>query len=205
MVGKAPLRRLTIVLGLTLLGVGPASAQDLCSQLTIPSQLGLACAPAADPGTVEVTPVGGTFALLSRMSLRPLDQAGADAQAWSDPSGWLRAQMTPDTTRLSESLGGLVEDPDSPFTGDQASAALESLKRALAGVSALALGACDEPALDGPDRWQMRCNYAADGLGLQVVLRLVVAGDRRWAITMRAANEQRLRHFEAIASSFQPS
>ncbi len=51
----------------------------------------------------------------------------------------------------------------------------------------------------------MRCNYAADGLGLQVVLRLVAAGDRRWAITMRAANEQRLRHFEAIANSFQPS
>jgi len=56
-VGKTPLRRLTIgLLGLTLLGAGPASAQDLCSQLTIPSQLGLACAPAADPGTVEVTP-----------------------------------------------------------------------------------------------------------------------------------------------------
>ena len=50
----------------------------------------------------------------------------------------------------------------------------------------------------------MRCSYAADGLGLLVVLRLVAAGDRRWAITMRAANEQRLRHFEAIANSFQP-
>lgn len=192
-------------LGLVLGCVGPAGAQDLCSRLSIPSQLGLACAPASNPAAVEVTPVGGTFALLSRLSVRLLDQAGTDAEAWSDPPGWLRAQMTPDTSKLSESLGGLVEDPDSPFTGDQASAALESLKRALAGVSALALGACDEPGPDGADRWQMRCNYAAEGLGLQVVLRLVAVGERRWAITMRAANEQRLRHFEAIANSFQPS
>ena len=71
-------------------------------------------------------------------------------------------------------------------------------------MSALALSACDEPAPDGRERWQMRCSYAADGLGLTVILRLVAAGDRRWAITKRAANEQRLRHFEAIANSFQP-
>ena len=137
--------------------------------------------------------------------MRPLERAGADAQAWSDPTGWLSAQMTPDTSRLSEALGGLAEDPDSPFTGEQASAALESLKRALAGVSALALSACDEPAPDGPGRWQMRCSYSADGLGLRLILRLFAVGDRRWAVTMRAANEQRLRHFEAIANSFQPS
>jgi hypothetical protein len=184
----------------------PARAQELlCDQLTIPSQLGLACSAGTEPGSIEVAPVGGTFALLSRMSLRPLDQSGADAQAWSDPASWLRAQMTPDTSRLSDALGGLAEDPDSPFTGDQASAAIESLKRALAGVSALALSACAEPARDGPDHWHMRCSYTADGLGLTVLLRLVAAGDERWAITMRAANEQRLRHFEAIANSFQPS
>jgi hypothetical protein len=197
------LRRL-IGLAALLAWAGPIHAQDLCGRLTIPSQLGLACAAGTEPGTTEVMPAGGTFALLSRMSVRPLDRNGPDAQAWTDPSGWLRAQMTPDTTRLSESLGGLVDDPDSPFTGDQASSAVETLKRALAGVSALALSACDEAAPDGPDRWQMRCTYAADGLGLNVVLRLVAAGEQRWAITMRAANAQRLRHFEAIANSFQP-
>ncbi len=139
------------------------------------------------------------------MSLRPLERTGDDALAWGDPAGWLRAQMTPDTSHLSEALGGLAEDPDSPFTGDQASSAIESLKRAMAGVSALALSACEEPLPDGPDHWQMRCSYAADGLGLSVLLRLVAAGDERWAIMMRAANQQRLRHFEAIANSFQPS
>ena len=204
MVGEAPSRRLTAAaLLLPLLG-GPATARDPCDRITIPDQLGLACAPAAEPGAVEVVPTGGAFALLSRMTLRPLDRAGADALAWSDPPGWLRAQMTPDTSRLADALGGLAEDPDSPFTGEQSTAAVESLRRALAGISALALSACADPVPDGAEGWQMRCSYATDGLGLHLVLRLVGAGERRWAVTMRAANEQRLRHFEAIANSFQP-
>ena len=98
------MRRLT-GLALLLALASPSQAQDLCGQLIIPRQLGLACASAAEPGTVEVTPVAGTFALLSRLTVRPLERAGADAEAWTDPSGWLRAQMTPDTSRLSESLG----------------------------------------------------------------------------------------------------
>jgi hypothetical protein len=201
-VGKAPPRRLTAA-ALLLVSSG-AAAEDLCGRITIPDQLGLACARVAEPGAVEVAPTGGAFALLSRMTVRQLDLAGADGLAWSDPQEWLRAQMTPDTSRLAEALGGLAEDPDSPFTGEQSAAAVESLKRALAGVSALALSACADPAPDVPDHWQMRCSYATDGLGLHLVLRLVAAGDRRWALTMRAANEQRLRHFEAIANSFQP-
>jgi hypothetical protein len=207
-VGKAPPRRLTkavAALTLALAGVSPALGEDLCAQLTVPSQLRLGCATTTVPGEVEVTPSGGAFAALSRMTVRALDRAGPDAGAWSDPSAWLRGQMTPDTSRLADVLGGLASDPDSPFAGEDATAALESLKRALAGVSALALSACDEPAPLGPERWEMRCNYTTDGLGMLVALRLVGAGDRRWAVTMRAANEQRLRHFEAIANSFQPS
>ncbi len=180
MVREAPLRRL-IVLAATLAWVGPAHTRELCGELTIPSQLGLACAADTEQGSVAVTPTGGAFALLSRMSVRALDRTGADAAAWSDPSAWLRAQVTPDTTALSQSLGGLVEDPDSPLAGDQASSAVEALKRALAGLSALATSACDEPASVGADRWQMRCSYATDGVGLHVLLRLVAAGDRRWA------------------------
>jgi hypothetical protein len=194
------------VAALACLGATPALAQDLCARLTIPAQLGLTCGPAAEPGAVEVAPGSGAFAALSRMMVRPLERTGADAAAWSDPTAWMRAQVTPDTSGLADTLGGLAEDPDSPFAGGQATAALEAIRRALAGVSALALTACDEPtaAAGTGDRWEMRCNYASDGLGLFVALRLAVAGERRWAISMRAANEQRLRHFEAIANSFQP-
>ena len=206
MVGKAALRGLSHAagVGLALVLAGPALAQDLCADLTIPDQLGLACAPTATPGEVAVSPVSGTFALLSRMAIRPLDRAGADAQAWSDPGGWLRAQVTPDTAALTRALEGAVDDPDSPFTGTQGSTALDTVKRALAGVSALALSACEEPAPMSPEAWQMRCSYATEGLGIHVVLRLVAAGEERWEITMRAANEQRMRHFEAIANTFQP-
>jgi hypothetical protein len=51
----------------------------------------------------------------------------------------------------------------------------------------------------------MRCSFTPGGVGMLVHLRLVVQGERRWAITMRSANEQRLRHFEAIANSFGPT
>jgi hypothetical protein len=190
--------------GLALLLAGPVLAQDLCAELTIPDQLGLACAPTATPGEVAIAPVSGAFALLSRMAVRPLDKNGADALAWTDPAGWLRAQVTPDTAALTRALEGAVDDPDSPFTGAQGATALDTIKRALAGVSALALSACEEPALTAPEAWQMRCSYATEGLGIYVVLRLVAVGEQRWEISMRAANEQRVRHFEAIANSFQP-
>jgi hypothetical protein len=206
-VGKATLRGLihATALGSLLAVAGPASAQDLCAAITIPAPIGLACTPSSTPGEVAVAPVSGTFALLSRMGLRPLERAGADALAWTDPAGWLRAQVTPDTAALTEPLEGAVDDPDSPFTGPRGSEALDTIRRALAGVSALALSACEDPAPIAPEAWQMRCRYTTDGLGLSMVLRLVADGEQRWAITMRAANEQRLRHFEAIANSFQPS
>ena len=41
-------------------------------------------------------------------------------------------------------------------------------------------------------------------MGLLVDLRLVADDEERFALNLRAANEQRLRHFEAIANSFQP-
>ena len=206
MVGKAALRGLIRAagVGLGLVLAGPALAQDLCAELTIPDQLGLSCAPTAAPGAIAVDPAAGTFALLSRMAVRPLARTGADALAWTDPGGWLRAQVTPDTAALTRALEGAVDDPDSPFTGAQGSTALDTVKRALAGVSALALSACEEPAPISPQAWQMRCSYATEGLGIHVVLRLVAAGEERWEITMRAANEQRMRHFEAIANTFQP-
>ena len=50
----------------------------------------------------------------------------------------------------------------------------------------------------------MDCSFTAGGIGLFVQHRLIAAGDQRWGLTMRAANEQRLRHFEAIANSFTP-
>jgi hypothetical protein len=204
MVGKAARSRLTGALAILLLGSMAARAEDLCGTVTIPPEIGLACAPAAE-GSASITPQDGSFAALSRMTVRPLARAGADAEAWTDPPSWLRSQMTPDLASVSDLLAPLAEDPDSPFAGGQATTALDALRRALGGLSSLPLSACDEPTPMGADEWRMRCDFAKDGLGLYVALRLVAQGERRWSIVMRTANEQRLRHFEAIANSFHPS
>ena len=197
------MRRLTAgLLPFLLLAAAPAAAQDLCARLTVPPELGLTCTTVADE--VAITPATGAFAALSRMTLRRLERGGADAAAWSDPGGWLRSQMRIDLSALEDAVGAMAQDPDSPFADGQATAALEGLKGALARLTTLALAACEQPQPDGADEWRLRCNYTADGLGLLVALRLVAKGDARWAIVMRAANEQRLRHFGAIANSFQP-
>lgn len=203
------MRRLSAAFAGLLLAAGaayPALAQELCAELTLPPALDLSCTPAPElaQGAVAVAPVGGTFAALSRMTVRPLVREGEDALAWRDPAAWLRRQMTVDTAGYADLLSGLAGSPDSPFAGESARGALDSLKSALGGMGRLPLAACDEPGAVAPDRWDMRCSFTAGGLGLLMHLRLVAAGEERWALTMRAANEQRLRHFEAIANSFAP-
>jgi hypothetical protein len=204
MVRKAARGGLIGALAILLFGSMAARAQDLCGMVAIPAEIGLACAAAAE-GSASIAPQGGSFAALSQMTIRSLARAGGDAEVWSDPPSWLRAQMTPDLAAWSNLLAPLAQDPDSPFAGGQATSALDTLSRALGGLSSLPLSACGEPTPTGADEWRMRCDYTADGLGLFIALRLVAQGERRWAIIMRAANEQRMRHFEAIANSFHPS
>jgi hypothetical protein len=196
------------VLALLLLLSAPAAAVEplACTALTVPDQLGLGCreAPELAPGAVVVAPVESSFSALSRMLVRPLDRAGEDELAWSDPEAWLRKQMTIDTSSYADLMAGLAENPDSPFAGPSAQAALDTFKTALSSVARVALTACDDPALTSPGRWGMSCAFTAGGIGMFMQLRVVAEGEQRWAMTMRAANEQRLRHFEAIGNSFEP-
>jgi hypothetical protein len=185
-----------------------ATGADLCTGLRIPEALDLTCKPAPElaPGAVEVTPPPDEpFAALSRMTVRPLQRTGPDALAWTDPPEWLRRQMTVDTSSYAGLLAGLADSPDSPFAGEGAKAALQSLENLLSSMGRLPLAACDEPATASEaDRWDMRCNFTTAGVGMLVHLRLVARGEERWALTLRSANEQRLRHFEAIANAFAP-
>ena len=202
MVREAARRGLTLLAAAVALSGGAARGEELCTRVTIPAELGLSCTVEAEG--IAIAPTGGTFAALSHMTIRPIVKTGADATAWSDPAGWLRTQMTPDLAALPDSLAPLATDPDSPFGGGEATAAIESLRQVLGGFSALLLTACDTPAPSQPDEWRMRCDFTNDGLGLYMTSRVVTRGDERWAMSMRAANEQRLRNFEAIANSFQP-
>lgn len=203
------LREVLIAVTALLAAAGPAGAAEAarCEALDVPSQLGLGCAPAPEvaAGAITVAPAEGSFSALSRMTVRPLDRNGEDALAWSDPAAWLRQQMTIDTGSFADLLSGLADSPDSPFAGPDAQTALEGFKSALSSVGRLALHACDDPGLTKPGQWDMGCRFTAAGVGMFMHLRLVAAGEARYALAMRAANEQRLRHFEAVANSFRPA
>jgi hypothetical protein len=210
MVREAALRRLIRTLACAVVAgcaAAPATGEDLCVTLAVPPALGLACEPAPDlaPGAVVIAPSSGTFKALSRMTVRPLERGGQDELAWTDPAEWLRRQMTLNTSGYAGLMAGLADSPDSPFAGDEARTALQGLSNALGELGRLPLSACEAPAESQAGRWEMRCSFTPGGVGMLVDLRLVAQGERRWAITMRAANEQRLRHFEAIANSFGPT
>jgi hypothetical protein len=93
------------------------------------------------------------------------------------------------------SLGG-------PLAHPVAKASVEGLITMLAGWSRLPLEACapDEDAV----RHELKCSFGIEPVALDLNLRLVEAGDRRYAINYWAADQQRLNHLEAIANSFTP-
>ncbi len=189
----------------------PSGAQDAaepeasCAAFAIPEELGLVCEPAGSGPGVVIRPGEGGFAALSRLQVRRLDRTnGADALAWSDPAAWLERQMTLDTAGFAAALRRLVDDPDSPLSGEGVRAAIDTLLAAVDRLGRLALQACESPTLRRDGRHVMSCRFTAGGFGLLLELQLVRKGEERWALALRTMNEQRLRHFQALASTFAP-
>lgn len=181
-------------------------AEALCAAFSIPPELGLLCESAGgeQPGVV-IRPGEGGFAALSRLAVRRLDRnLAADALAWSDPAAWLERQMTLDTAGFAAALRRLVDDPDSPLAGEGTRAAVDTLLGAVDRLGRLALQACESPQLRRDGRHVMSCRFTAGGFGLLLDLQLLRAGEERWALSLRTMNEQRLRHFQALASAFSP-
>ncbi len=216
---RRPARRavagVVLACGLAVVAAGlapPVAAQNagrveaLCAAFSIPPELGLLCESAGgdQPGVV-IRPAEGGFAALSRLAVRRLDRhLAADALAWSDPPAWLERQMTLDTAGFAAALRRLVDDPDSPLAGDGLRAAVDTLLGAVDRLGRLALQACESPQLRRDGRHVMSCRFTAGGFGLLLDLQLLRAGEERWALAMRTMNEQRLRHFQALASAFSP-
>lgn len=212
--GSAPaagLAAVLLVLASAIVPIARVGATDLCAALAIPEPLGLGCAPApvdaTEPGGPEVVvePMEGAFAPLSRLTVRQLRREGEDALAWTDPAAWLERQMTLDTSGFANAILALGESPDSPFGGETVRGAVSALASGVQRLGRLALVGCDSPEQARPNRHTMRCSFTVGGLGLLLQLRLVARGDERWAIGFRSTNEQRQRHFEAIANSFEPA
>ncbi len=201
------MRRLTaaLIFLVALPGAARAEGSDLCAALSIPEQLGLICRAATESaeGGVVIQPESGSFASLSRMTVRPLDPV-KDALAWSDPEAWLRHQLVLDTSGVAGALEGMTDDPDSPFGSTMLRDAVGSLVKGLGSLAKAPLAACEEPTARTRGRYDMSCVFGADGLGLDLLLRIQAAGDKRYGLSMRTMNEQRLLHFRAIADGFAP-
>jgi hypothetical protein len=131
------------------------------------------------------------------MSVRRLDPE-ADRLAWADPAAWLEQQMIVDLDGLSAWVRGLADDPDSPFGGEMMRSAIATLVDGLEGLSRLPLAACGE----GPSETEVTCRFGVEPIGLVMQVMLAADGEERFAFNIRTFNEQRLRHFVAIANSF---
>ena len=174
-------------------------ADTLCDRLTVPAQLELGCSVATDDGVRAIVQAReGTFRALSRLSLRPLDRE-TDELAWTDPEAWLERQMIVDLDRVAATVRDLGEDPDSPFASEMFRSAIEVLVAGLEGLSRLPLAACG----DGPSDSELTCRFGVEPVGLIVKVMLLADDDSRHAANIRTFNEQRLRHFTAIANSFE--
>lgn len=189
------------VLAALALGAGPARATGLCDNITVPELLDLRCTPSFDAAAQEraiVEPEEGMFRLLSRLSLRQLDPV-ADRQAWNEPAAWLEQQMILDLDGVASTLRELADDPDSPFGGEILRSAIDFFAGGLEDLSRLPLAACDR---ETRRETELTCRFGVEPLGLLMKIMLVADGDDRYAFNIRSFNEQRLRHFTAIANSF---
>jgi hypothetical protein len=204
------LKPVLLILALALVGCAlPGSpaprAADLCAALHIPDALDLDCA--ADPegpaGAVEVRPADTSgFGALSRLGLRPLDPA-TDGLAWTDPDLWLKQRLQLDTSGVAEAIRGMAGDADNPLSGGVLEQAAQALVAGIDKLGRLPLSAC-EPLKVAGDRRELDCTYGATPVALYLDLRLVAAGERRWAMTYWTLSERRLRHFDALANGFTP-
>ncbi|GBD44391.1 hypothetical protein HRbin40_01879 [bacterium HR40] len=192
----------------SLFGASAEARSDPCAGMLVPAESGLRCEVAtgdAAPGTIaRIVPQAGQFADLSRMTVRELDRR-RDELAWTRPGRWLESRMEVDLGAYVEALSRFARDPDSPLASDGVRRAIQALALGLGRLGRLALAACDRPTRNHAGHHLLRCRYGGEGFALHMQVRLVAAGDRRYAINIRTLSDRRLRHFEAIANSFRPT
>ncbi|HEX8375986.1 MAG TPA: hypothetical protein VF606_12495 [Geminicoccaceae bacterium] len=191
-------------------GRDAAAAGSLCDGLFVPDGYALTCETRIE-GTARteqavVRPGGGgtTGVALAQLTLRPLDRAVAPL-AWTEPDRWLEEQVAFDVTGIGTAVRGLGADAQGPTGHPAAQALLDGLMATLAGWGRLPLQGCAKDEAGGDDaRRELRCRWGVVPLTLSMNQRLVEAGERRYALSYWAVDEQRMRHLEAIANSFAP-
>jgi hypothetical protein len=193
------MRPLALAALLPFLAVRPAAATELCDRLSVPEGYKLVCETQVEDGhrsqRVIVRPTASAVPL-AELTLRQLDKA-EQPLAWQDPELWLNEQVSVDLSSITSLLRA---SETGPLAHPIARATVDGLITMLAGWSQLPRQACTPD--NRPGRYQLRCDWGIAPLALRSTLRLVPAGDERYAISFWAADERELRHLEAIANSF---
>lgn len=196
------LRAAAIAFGLW--AVAPAAeAAALCESLFVPDGYTLVCETRIESGRrserVVVRPSAGAASALAELTVRPLRREEAPL-AWTEPEAWLADQVAVDVSGVSTGLQSLAAS--GPLAHPAARATVDGLVTMLAGWSKLPLEGCT-PDPD-PARHELHCRWGVAPVAITMDQRLIEAGERRFLVSYWAADEQRMRHLEAIANSFKP-
>jgi hypothetical protein len=196
-----PRAALGVVALIALCASASAAPDDLCGRLFVPEGYRLTCTLRSSPGHADgqlaVQPAEGTFAALSELTIRPVQQPVGD------PAKWLRDQLTVDMSSFDATLEDLLHSPDSPIADSPIVDQLENWRELVHSVAGWPLSGCGAPEsrADG-ERWQMDCEWHLGPFRQYLALRLVTRDGARYAVQARAMNEHRLRNLVAIANSF---
>jgi len=181
---------------------GPAAASDdLCGRLFVPEGYRVDCSlvggRAGAGGELTVQPAEGTFATLSELTIRRVDEPVGD------PAAWLRQQLTLDMSSFDAALDDLVNSPDSPVADTPMVDQLDRWRGLMHSVAGWPLTGCGAPEnVADRDSWRMDCEWRLGPFRQYLALRLITRDGARYAVNIRAMNEHRLRNLVAIANSF---
>lgn len=176
------------------------AATEPCDRLFVPEGYELTCTVERKIGDdnwqVSVHPMDGTFASLSELTLRPVEEAV------TDPVRWLEQQVTIDVSGLEDTLTRFLDDEDNPFSDESWWQSLRGLKDVVHSISDMPLDSCEEPRERDEAGWVIDCDWGIGSLRQFLTVHLVEREGVFYALRVQSMNERRHRHLQAIANSF---
>lgn len=179
---------------------------DPCERLFVPEGYQLTCTVEGGPERDWVARVAPSdddgFGGLTELTMEPVEGP------IDEPQFWLREQMTVDVSGVEHGLRDLLEDPDSPLADVPLEDQARELIQMMHALGQLPLRGCEEPvSLEAGKEasgsvHEIACSWQLGPFTQYMNVRLLQRGGDSYVFHMRAANERRLRHLRAIASSF---
>jgi hypothetical protein len=199
---------LPVLAALLVVAIGPAEGApgDPCERLFVPEGYRLTCTVeggSARGWVARVAPSeGDAFGGLTELTLEPVEGPVDD-----EPELWLREQMTVDVTGVEHALMDLLEDPDSPLADVPLEGQARDWMEMMRALGQLPLKGCAEPVQlasedDAANTYEIACSWQLGPFTHYMNVRLLQRDGESYVFHLRAANERRLRHLRAIASSF---